>query len=125
MAYYGEKTSEKGEYRQTGQHTFKSRVQGKGRAHYKDAQGAYYTWFPEQTAPAPAPPPSEPKPEPKDDLVIKQRDIKHSPEIQEAKERVNNYQQDSSFKQTYLSGDNFDAQKNFTQAESLDLNKYY
>lgn len=67
----------------------------------------------------------KPKPEPEDDLVIKQRDTKPSSGIQEAKERVNNYQQDSSFKQTYLGEDNFDAQQNFSQAESLDLNKYY
>ena len=68
---------------------------------------------------------SVPKPKPEDDLVIKQRDTKQSSGIQEAKERVNNYQQDSSFKQTYLGEDNFDAQQNFSQAESLDLNKYY
>ena len=43
------------------------------------------------------------EPEPEDDLVIKQRDpIKHSSEIQEAKERATNYK-DSTFKQTYLS----------------------
>ena len=54
---YGKKTSAEGEYRQTGNFTYRKQVQGNRNVpqHFKNAQGAYYTWFPKQAAPAPAP----------------------------------------------------------------------
>ena len=66
----------------------------------------------QQTAPA-----VEPKP--KDDLVIKQRGpIKHSSEIQEAKERVNKYQEGTGANSVYT------PQKFQTEEPALNLDKY-
>lgn len=57
--------------------------------------------------------------EPEDDLVIKQRDpIKHSSEIQEAKERATNYQQNITTDSAY-SPDKFQSEQ-----RALDLDKY-
>jgi hypothetical protein len=95
-ARYGEKTSKEGEYRPTGSYTYQYTVQGNRNVpqHYKEAQGIQYTWFPKQETAAPAQPapqqaPPPPKPEPK-----KPEPVKHSPEIKQAKERVNKYQND-------------------------------
>ena len=81
---------------------------------HEKGQKTYIYKKAEQKSESTAAPPA-PKPEPEDDQVIKERGpIKHSAEIQEAKERVKNYQDD-----IYTP-----IQKNFAQAESLDLSKY-
>ena len=74
----------------------------------------------QKEAPAQQAAPAAPEPEkPNDDQVIKQRGpVEYSPEIQQAKERVNKFQQNSTTESVY-SPDKFQSEQ-----RALDLNKY-